>query len=74
MKKINGKLANALAQEELEKNFFFMVHLEEQVKRIRKSDMTPIEKNGALQLVEFEIRDFLKEATSFVEPGDEIPF
>ena len=74
MKKINGKLANALAQEELEKNFFFVLHLQEQIERVKLADMTHSQKNGALQLIGLEIRDFLKETTSFVEPGDEIPF
>jgi hypothetical protein len=73
MKKNNFKLENALAKEELEKNFFFAEHLQEQICRIRLSDMTHSQKNGALQLIELEIRDFLRKTTGF-EPGDEIPF
>lgn len=73
MKKNNFKFENALAKEELEKNFFFVAHVQEQIERIKMSDMTHSQKNGALQLISLEIRDFLRKTTGF-EPGDEIPF
>jgi hypothetical protein len=37
----------------------FLEHLEEQIHRVRQSGMTHQQKDGALELITLEIRDFL---------------